>query len=163
MVVQTQTTWSPVVMGLLPDTQSCSVMRRECRERFPRFRKLAIPTCITARASRTCRDACRDRSIAVSFNVDGGENVPGIPGACATQKYPYLGRGPLVSEKEIYDILMPLPVTALFLNFSSFGGIVEMCKKNDIVGFYLHGVDNGTTFNTFSWLTLIPGLISNCP
>ena len=33
----------------------------ECRERFPRHRGLAIPTCITARASRTCRDACRDR------------------------------------------------------------------------------------------------------
>ena len=36
-------------------------MRRECRERFPRHRRWAIPTCITARASRTCRDACRDR------------------------------------------------------------------------------------------------------
>ena len=36
-------------------------MRRECRERFPRHCKQAIPTCITARASRTCRDACRDR------------------------------------------------------------------------------------------------------
>ena len=36
-------------------------MRRECRERFPRHREYAIPTCITARASRTCRDACRDR------------------------------------------------------------------------------------------------------
>ena len=28
---------------------------------FPRKRGLAIPTCITARALRTCRDACRDR------------------------------------------------------------------------------------------------------
>ena len=28
-------------------------MRRECRERFPRHRGLASPTCITARASRT--------------------------------------------------------------------------------------------------------------
>ena len=36
-------------------------MRRECRERFPRHRGWAIPTCITARAWRTCRDACRDR------------------------------------------------------------------------------------------------------
>ena len=26
----------------------------------PGHRRLAIPTCITARASRTCRDACRD-------------------------------------------------------------------------------------------------------
>ena len=49
-------------MGLLPDTQHCGVrMRRECRERFPRLRGLAIPTRITARALRTCRDACWDR------------------------------------------------------------------------------------------------------
>ena len=34
---------------------------RECRERFPRHRRIAIPICIPARASRTCRDACRDR------------------------------------------------------------------------------------------------------
>ena len=36
-------------------------MCRECRERFPRHYRQAIPTCITARAWRTCRDACRDR------------------------------------------------------------------------------------------------------
>ena len=40
-------------MGLLPDTENCEVrMRRECRERFPRHRSLAIPTCITASAWR---------------------------------------------------------------------------------------------------------------
>ena len=49
-------------MGLLPNTQKCGLrMRLECRERFPRHRGLAIPACITARAWRTCRDACRDR------------------------------------------------------------------------------------------------------
>ena len=51
-----------VSMGLLPDTQNYGLlMLRECRKRFPRHCGLAIPTCITARASRTCRDACRDR------------------------------------------------------------------------------------------------------
>ena len=44
-------------------------MHGERRERFPRHRRLAIPTCIMARASRTCRDACRDRYLAVSFEV----------------------------------------------------------------------------------------------
>ena len=49
-------------MDLLPDTKNCGLcMRRECRECFPRHCGLAIPTCITARASRTCRDVCRDR------------------------------------------------------------------------------------------------------
>ena len=40
-------------MGPLPDTLNFGQrMRRECRERFPRQRGLAIPTCITARAWR---------------------------------------------------------------------------------------------------------------
>ena len=47
-------------------------MRRECQERFPRHRRWAIPTCITARASRTCRNACRDRQLSVSFEIGGG-------------------------------------------------------------------------------------------
>ena len=38
-------------MGLLPGTQNLGLsMRRECRERFPRHRGLAIPIFITARA-----------------------------------------------------------------------------------------------------------------
>ena len=45
-------------LGLLPDTWNCGLsMRREYRERIPRHRGLAIPTSITARAWRTCRDA----------------------------------------------------------------------------------------------------------
>ena len=51
-----------ITMGLLPDTQNCGLrMRQECRECFPRFRALAIPTCIMERAWRTCCDAYRDR------------------------------------------------------------------------------------------------------
>ena len=69
-------------------------MRRECRERFPHHRGIAIPTCITARAWRTCRDVCRDRYLAVSYEAGGGENVSGIPGACATRNFTYLARGP---------------------------------------------------------------------
>ena len=43
-----------LIMGLLQDTYWCGLrMRRECRERIPRRSGLAIPTCITARASRT--------------------------------------------------------------------------------------------------------------
>ena len=50
------------LMGLLTDTPYCGLrMRRECRERFPPHRELAIPTCISVRVWRTCRDACRDR------------------------------------------------------------------------------------------------------
>ena len=63
---------------------------------FSCHRGLAIPTRITTRAWRTCRDACRDRSvIAVSFEVGGGDNVPGIPGACATRNFTYLVKKPM--------------------------------------------------------------------
>ena len=62
-------------------------MRRECWERFSRHRGLAIPTCIKARASRTCRDACRDGLLAVSFEAGVAENVPGILGACAIHRF----------------------------------------------------------------------------
>ena len=61
-------------------------MRREFRKRFPRHSGLAIPTCITTRV-----DACRDRQLVASFEVGGGES---IPGACATRNFTYLVRGP---------------------------------------------------------------------
>ena len=63
-------------------------------ERFSHHRGLPIPTCITARAWRTCRDACWDHLLVVSFEVGGGENVPDIPGACATRNFTCLVRGP---------------------------------------------------------------------
>ena len=50
--------WWPA-MDLLPDTENCGLRMR--RERFPRHWGVAIPTWITARGSRTRRDACRDR------------------------------------------------------------------------------------------------------
>ena len=68
-------------------------MRWECRHCF-----LGIPTCITACAWRTCRDVCRGRKLAVSFEVGGGENVPSlnIPGACAMHNFTYPVKGPWV-------------------------------------------------------------------
>ena len=94
-------------------------MCRECRERFPHHCGSSIPTCITTRASRTCRDACRNRYLAVFFGVGGGENVPGIPGASAIRNFTYLVRGPLsgnaldgVQSSEILT-LSQYPLTAL--------------------------------------------------
>ena len=46
-------------------------------------------TCVTH-----VRDACRDWKLALSLEVCGGENVPGIPGACATRNFTHLARGP---------------------------------------------------------------------
>ena len=79
--------FSGCTMGLLPDRSNSGLrMRRECWERFPCHRGLAIPTCITA--------ACRDRKLTDSFEVGSEENRPGIPGACANRNFTYLVIGP---------------------------------------------------------------------
>ena len=69
-------------------------MRRECREHFPLYRLERKPlvsdpgmhhgTCVTH--VPWCMSG--------SLNRGGGENVPGIPGECATHNFTYLVRGP---------------------------------------------------------------------
>ena len=82
-------------MGLLPDTQNCGLhMRQEGRERFPCHRLQRKPlvsdpdmhhgTCVTH--VPWCMSG--------SLTRGGGENVPDIPGACATRNFTYLARGP---------------------------------------------------------------------
>ena len=94
-------------------------MRQEYRERFPRYRRLAIPTYITARAWRMCRDACRIRYLAVSFEVGGGENVPGIPGACATRNFTYLVIGPLQLNCAVKDFEIWAYRIYIYLDFTT--------------------------------------------
>ena len=43
-----------------------------------------------------CRDACRDRQLAVSYQVCGGENVPGLTGSCTIRNFIKLVRGPWI-------------------------------------------------------------------
>ena len=82
-------------MGLLPDTQNCGLrIRRECWERFPRHRLQRKPlvsdpgmhygTCVTH----------VPWYLSGSLTRSGGENVPGIPGACASRNFTYLARDP---------------------------------------------------------------------
>ena len=77
-------------------------MRRECRERFPRHMRQRKPlvsdlgmhpgTCMTH--VPWCMSG--------SLTRGGGENVPGIPGACATRKFAYLARGPWIRRALIW-------------------------------------------------------------
>ena len=89
--MEAQMNWA---MGLLLDTQNYWLrMRRECRERFPRHQLQRKPlvsdpgmhhgTCVTHVS--WC--------VSGSLTSGGGENVPGIPGACATRNFAYLVRG----------------------------------------------------------------------
>ena len=57
-------------------------MLRECRERFPHYRGLAIPACIMARAWRTCRCSSWWRHQMETFSAllaicAGNSSVPG--------------------------------------------------------------------------------------
>ena len=73
-------------------------MRQECREHFPHHRlqrKLSVSgpdmhhgSCVTH--VPWCMSG--------SLNCGGGENVPGIPGACATRNFTYLTRGPWMNQ-----------------------------------------------------------------
>ena len=91
--------WWHQAMGLLPDTKSYGLrMRRECRERFPRHRfqrkRLVSDPGIHHGTCDTHMPWC----MLGSLTGGGGENVPGIPGACATRNFTYLARGPLPEE-----------------------------------------------------------------
>ena len=75
-------------MGLLPDKQNCGLrMRRECQECFPRHRLQRKPRVNDPGTHRGTCLTCLTRG--------GEENVPGIPGACATHNFKYLLKGPL--------------------------------------------------------------------
>ena len=79
-------------------------MRRECRERFPLHRQQRKPlvsdpdmphgTCVTH--VPWC--------MAGSLTSGDGENVPGIPGACATRNFTYLVRGPCYLGKSFREL-----------------------------------------------------------
>ena len=89
-------------MGLLPDTQDCGLrMRRECRERFPRHRLQRKPLVSDPDMHHGTCIAHVPWCMSGSLTRDGDENVPGIPGACATHKFAYLVRGPWGKEWNI--------------------------------------------------------------
>ena len=64
---------------------------------FKENRLLAIPACITARASRTCRDACRDRLHAVT-----GKTFPAFPAHAHPQFY-VSGKRPMGHLSKLTD------------------------------------------------------------
>ena len=84
-------------MGLSTDTQNCRLrMRREYRERFPRHRLQRKPLTSDPDMHHGPCVTHGPWCMSGSLTRGGGENVPGIPGACATRKFVYLVRGPWV-------------------------------------------------------------------
>ena len=106
-----------ILMDLLPDTQHWGLcMRRVCRECFPRHRLQRKPlisdpgmhhgTCVTY--VPWC--------MAGSLTRGGGENVPVIPGACATRNFTHLARGPWCGKDHIAYHLQTRRVTPFTQN-----------------------------------------------
>ena len=88
-----------VGMGLLPETQNCGMrMRRECRERFPRRRLQRKPLVSDPDMHHGTRVTPVPSCMSGLLIRGGGENVPGIPGACTTRNIAYLVRGPCRSK-----------------------------------------------------------------
>ena len=87
--------WPSVATGLLPDTENCGLrMRRECRERFPRHRLQRKPLVSDPDMHHGSCVTHVSWCMAGSLTRGGGENVPGIPGACVTRNVAYLVRSP---------------------------------------------------------------------
>ena len=81
-------------MGLLPDAWNCGLrMRRECRERFPRNWLQRKPLVSDPGMHHGTCVKHVPWSMSGSLTGRGGENVPGIPGACTTRNFMYLVRG----------------------------------------------------------------------
>ena len=92
-------------------------MRRECRERFPRHRVQRKPLVSdTGMYHGTCVTHvpwCMSQSL----TRGGGENVPGIPGACATRDFTYLARGHWPFPWDSYQWFLPLSVHWFLLHW----------------------------------------------
>ena len=91
-------------IGNLLDKQNCTLrMRRECRERFPRHRLQSKPLVSDPDMHHGTCATHVPWCMAESLTHGGGENVPGIPGACATRNFTYLARGPCTVIKGIWS------------------------------------------------------------
>ena len=71
-------------LGHLPDTENCGLcMRLECQERFPHRRLHRKPLVSDPDIHHGTSVTHVPWCILGSLTFGGGENVPGIPGACA--------------------------------------------------------------------------------
>ena len=103
-------------------------MRRECRECFPRHRLQRKPLVSDHDMHHGTCVAYVPWCMSGSLIHGGGENVPGIPGACATHNFTYLARGPLQCMTALPLIGSLLPVTLLG-NWSNGGRTVKFHRK----------------------------------
>ena len=91
-----------IAMCLLPDTQNWGLrMRRECQERFPRHWHQSKPLVSDPGMHHSMCVTHVPWCMSGSLTLGRGENVPGIPGACATRNFAYLVWGPWIVKFRI--------------------------------------------------------------
>ena len=119
-------------MGLLPDTWNCGLcMRLECRERFPRYRLQRKPPVSNPGMHHGTCVAHVPRCKSGSPTCGGGENVPGIPVACATRNFTYLARDPWHPNDKISPIIKTyIFTTTIKLKKNSSNKVSAICTTH---------------------------------
>ena len=73
--------------------------------------------------------------ISRSLTSGGGENVPGIPGACATCNFTYLARGqfncPPLKDEELHPIFIPINVDMIIYPCLNLKAITSCLTRRD--------------------------------
>ena len=113
----------PVVrgMGLLPDTYNCVLrMCREFRERLLHRRLQRKPLVSDPGMHHGMYVTSVSWCMSGSLTRGGGENVPGIPGACATRYFVYLARGPCTRDQRIPVTRDKEPESRFYVMMSSY-------------------------------------------
>ena len=106
-------------------------MRRECRERFPRYRLQGKPLVSDPGMDH---DTCVTHvpwSMSGSLTRGGGESVPGIPGACATRNFYVSGNRPMIERPSRY-----VYVTKLYPCYSLWSLNKLRTYEYSIIAFY---------------------------
>ena len=86
-------------MGILPDTLNCGLrLCWECRERLPRHRLKRKPLVSNLDIHHGTCVPHAPSWMSGSLTRDGGDNVPGILGACTTRNFTYLARDPFSKD-----------------------------------------------------------------
>ena len=144
---------SAATMGFLPDTSNRELrMRRICRERFSRHRLQMKPvvsdpgmhhgTCVTH------VPWCMSESL----TRGGGENVPGIPGACATRNFTNPARGPSSNTHGRKKWRRWTPVWPPIFCLPKFAPTYQIIRiSGNTFGIFCWSMDNNAMFswNTF--------------
>ena len=148
-------------MDLIPDTQNYGLcMRQECRERFSRHRLQRKPLVSdNSMHHGTCATHvpwCMSGSLTRCGGKTSPENVPGIPGACATRNYCPACRTSLIATRFWVVVICPIIKCLTVLEFSFI--LFDLCLFITIFNFILNYVPI-VTFWIFTyhkiWILLI--------